>query len=349
MSRVTASSSRRVVWFRLLTVGTGLLTALILAEILLRSLGLGYGNIPFDPDPQLHHVNPRNYNFVSYSPFGEYGGFEVRFNPRGERVLDSPVSRGARFRLALMGDSFAAGLEVPAPESMAGLLARWGQSETEVRNFAVTSYSPVLYNLQWEATVRAFEPTHVLVLLYANDPLDDETYAALSIRDATGKVVAVPHGDSPVLRQLSRGSYLIRFARKKIAEWSRRKEKGTEVGGFFEPNPELGPWTQSSLLELRTKVEATGCRFLVSAVPSKAIVLGKLPAQAPSFEERIRGWAGAQGVDYVDLKPFFETASRGGPPFFPRDIHWNARGNQAAAAAVASHLPDLFPNRVDSR
>lgn len=328
--------------FLWLAAGLSLLTGILLVEGTLRWLGIGYGNAPFDPDPVLHHVNPRNYSYQSYSPTGEYGGFETSFDAEGWRVLPRSTSPSPTYRFALMGDSFAAALEVPAEESLAGRLAQSGNHATEVRNFAVTSYSPVLYNLQWDRDVSVWRPTHVLVLLYANDPADDESYASEARRDASGRIVAVPHGESPWLRQLSRQSYLFRLIRKRWAEWSRRSERGVAIGGFTEPDAQLGEITQTSLTELRAKVENSGARFFLSVVPSKAVLFGKLPADTPTFSDRVRGWAGENRVDFIDLSPAFREASRGRVLYFPRDIHWNAEGNRIAAETVARKLPKLF-------
>lgn len=328
--------------FLWLGAGLSLLVGLLLVEGTLRLLGIGYGNAPFDPDPVLHHVNPRNYSYRSYSPLGEYGGFTNAFDGSGWRVLPRPASLQPTHRFALMGDSFAAALEVPAEESLAGRLALLGANSTEVRNFAVTSYSPVLYNLQWDSAVAGWRPTHVLVLLYANDPADDESYAAQAVWNGAGNIAAVPHRESPWLRQLSRQSYLVRLARKRVAEWSRRSERGVVVGGFTEPDAALGGITQKSLVELRAKVEKSGARFLVSAVPSKAVLFGKLPADTPTFSDRVRVWAEEQGMEFIDLNPSFQKASRAKTLYFPRDIHWNTEGNRVAAQAVALKLPQLF-------
>ena len=329
--------------FRWLAAGIGLLGSLLLVEMVLRLSGTGYGNAPFDPDPVLHHVNPRNYHFVSYSPLGEYGGFAVSFDGEGWRELPRPSTPDVPHRFALMGDSFAAGLEVPAEESLAGRLAILGQNSTEVKNFGVTSYSPVLENLQWDRAVAPYRPTHVLLLLYANDPGDDETYSQKAVRDAAGKIVAVPFGEAPWLRQLSRHSFLVRLIRKRLAEWSRRGEAGTAVGGFVEPNAELGGITQESLRELRAKVEKTGARFYLSAVPSKARISGIPPASGQTFSDRVRKWAEGEGVDFIDLTPAFAEASRKSALYFPKDIHFNSEGNRVAAEEIARRLPEIFP------
>lgn len=332
----------RVVGFRLLTAGIGLLTSLILAEILLRILGLGYGNIPFDPDPVLHHVNPRNYQFVSYSPHGEYGGFTVNFDGQGERDLEWPRPSSPRYRFALLGDSFAAGLEVPAAQSLAGLLARKGADRTEVRNFGTTAYGPLLSELQWRVLVARTRPTHVLLLLYCNDPVDDVYYDQLAQRDQGGRVIAVPYTEGGKWQKIFRKSYLIRWVRKILATYERRHERGTEVGGFTEVNPDWSSLTKDSLKNLASEIKSTGARFIVSAVPSKATLFGKHPPETPVFSHQAEAWARQNGIEYLDLTKPFRDASRSEALYFPKDIHWNTAGNRIAAEAVQRHLPELF-------
>jgi hypothetical protein len=50
---------------------------IVLVEILLRLTGIGYGNSPIEPDQRLHHSHPRNYEFVSYHPGGEFIGHKL--------------------------------------------------------------------------------------------------------------------------------------------------------------------------------------------------------------------------------------------------------------------------------
>lgn len=328
----------------MLAAGLALSAAALFFEGVLRLLGNGYGNVPFDPHPTLHHVNPRNYRYVSYSPLKDYGGFPVHFDGNRRRVLPVAPPLSPVYRLALMGDSFAAGLEVPVEESMAGRLARQGAGKTEVRNYGVTGYSPVLEELQWRWEVASYRPTHVLLLLYCNDPVDDEGYLKKAVWDPAGKILAVPSSRSALWIAVSRSSYLIRFVRKQLAVWDHRNEPGPEVGGFGEPLRPLDGPSAEAVLRLAQEVRATGAQFLLAAVPSKALLFGAVKADGPVFSRLVKNWARLQGLDYLDLDPSFAEVSRQKPLYFPRDIHWNEEGHRVATEAVAGRWPELFPS-----
>lgn len=339
------SRCRGLYGFRLAAVLLGCGLFAILAELGLRLAGLGYGSTPFEPHPILHHVNPPQYRFLSYSPKGEFGGFPVEFDAEGCRVLSDSPAGPASERLAVLGDSFAAGLEVPAGESLAGLLAAWGKGHTEVKSYGVPGYSPILEALQWNWLVKPFRPTAVLLMLYSNDIPDDHGFARLGKRDDQGIITAVPY---PALNfyRFIRWSYLIRFVRKEInLLQARRRVSGDKVA--YEDNQIWDQSTLTALQTLRKSVEATGARFLVTAVPSKLKLSGLVPAQTPEFADRAQAWASAQRVAYLDLTEPFAKAAKQEELFYEQDIHWNAAGNRVAAEAVARFWPDLFPGQPE--
>ena len=102
-----------------------LLFILFSAEVTLRLLNIGYGNTPLESDPIFHHRHPRRYVYFSHTTSGEYGGFRVYYNDEGLISNPDRVKRdflqGAR-RIALLGDSFMEGNQVPFSRSITGIL-----------------------------------------------------------------------------------------------------------------------------------------------------------------------------------------------------------------------------------
>ena len=47
---------------------------------------------------------------------------------------------------------------------------------------------------------------------------------------------------------------------------------------------------------------------------------------------------GSAGIEVLDLLPVFRRASVGDTPYRPQDTHWNRRGNELAATALAEVL-----------
>ena len=90
-----------------------------------------------------------------------------------------------------MGDSFIEATQVSYPDSFVGRLAKYGSARTVVRNFGVTSYSPIFYVLQWRHHVKRFRPTHVFVLLFSNDPDTGGARTEVIFPDAEAQAIAL--------------------------------------------------------------------------------------------------------------------------------------------------------------
>lgn len=350
-TRSDCAAMRRLL-FRLSAIGLGGGGALLVVELLLRLAGVGYGNAPLVSDPILHHAHPRAYEFTVHDPAGEYGGHQVRFDDEG-LVVDPaglpPHMAAPTQRVAFMGDSFTEALQVPFRESFVGILRAAAAPGVTLRNYGVSSYSPLLYGLQWEQHVRRFRPTQVFLLLSANDVRDDRLYAESASSAADGRLLAVPgpsdHWWTPLLRR----SYAARFARRAQLQlaWAmeHRGEAGEVAGNYLEENPDPSGPSADCVLRLGRAVEATGARFTLMAVPSKARLQGgAAQSLEPEFSDKWRAWAQRHGVGFLDLaEPFRRAAQSGTPPFFARDIHFNRAGHGVVAAVISAAHPDLFP------
>src|SRR5262245_56876908 len=82
-------STRIQIAFASLSFIVGCVSALALAEVGLRLLGVGYGHAPLESHPILHHVHPKNYSFLSHTPNNEFGGFYVHYGPDRRRISSS--------------------------------------------------------------------------------------------------------------------------------------------------------------------------------------------------------------------------------------------------------------------
>ena len=169
------------------------LLALCLLEITCRIFNLGYGHSPLESSPIFHHVHPKNYNFVTHNPTGEYGGFSIYYDENG---LNSPkpsvrkVQHNEECRVAFLGDSFTEAVQVEYKNSFVGQVDN--QSKCSVKNYGVSSYSPILYLLQWPIIEKSFKPTHVFLQLYGNDIAGDKRYLAKAKINEQGNIYAIP-------------------------------------------------------------------------------------------------------------------------------------------------------------
>jgi hypothetical protein len=340
--------------FRILALALGLLVAVAAVEVTLRAMGMGFGNSPMEPDPYLHHVHPRNYTFVQQHPSGELGGFDIEYNAegrvfRGGDPTVTPTDRAKDCRVALMGDSFTEGGQVPFAASFAGSLEDAAGDSCEVRNYGVRSYSPAIYLVQWTREVRNWRPTHVFLLLYGNDVREDASYMADADRDPNGMPTAI-HGPSndwffSQLRQL----YVARFARmvwmRGMWAWEHRNEDQMRIGGVVEENPELTPLTSGLVLELNRRVRADDATLVLMVVPSRYRLMGDGSVKVDhDFYATMKTWARTNGITFLDLLEPFERAADTAPPlFFRQDIHFTEEGHTLTAAAIARAYPSVFP------
>lgn len=349
MSGIARASMKLI--FRLAAVGISLLIAIVLGEIGLRAMNMGFGNSPMEPDPVLHHVHPKNYSFIQQHPSGELGGFEIEYDNEGRvyrgRVAGSSERSGTDCRIALIGDSFTEAGQVPFAESFAGLLEA-GAPRCAVRNYGTRSYSPAIYLVQWSAVVAPWRPTHVFVLLFGGDLREDVAYLHGASLDAEGLPTAIPGPDDGWLVAQLRRSYVARFVRmvsqRASWAWTHRDEDQWTIGGIVEERPEWAGPTPRLIEALQRRVSASGATLTVMVVPSRYRMMGdgRVPLTS-DLHDTVSAWAKQRGIDFLDLNTPFERASRAGKKlFFLQDIHFTKDGHQVVAEAITAKYPELF-------
>lgn len=341
--------------FKLAALALGLVVALTGAELLLRATGMGFGNSPMEPDPFLHHVHPRNYRFVQQHPSGELGGFEIEYNADGRvfagsgRTTPQAAGTAPACRVALMGDSFTEGGQVPFDQTFAGWLEKVAGPKCEVRNYGVRSYSPAIYLVQWTRDVQPWKPDVVFLLLFGNDVREDFNYMQVSVRDDRGFPTAIQGPqDGWVLAQLRR-SYVARFVRMVTLRaqwvWDNYGQEQWAIGGVAEENPDWGGETPGLVQEIDRRVRAAGSRLVVMAVPSRYRLMGDGKINVTGdFHQTVRDFTAQHGIEFLDLFVPFERASKAGIPlFFLKDIHFSAGGHLLTAATIARGYSEYFP------
>ncbi len=340
---------------KIVAVLVGLAAAVLVMEIALRMLGLGFGSSPMEPDPFLHHVHPKNYTFRQQHPSGELGGFDTHYDAAG-RVFagpGAPAPVAAQCRIALMGDSFTEGGQVPYELSFAGLLDQAARGACEVRNYGVRSYSPALYLVQWTREVQPWQPTHVFVLLFGNDVRDDVNYMATAVKDAGGWPTAIPGPGGGWLVSQLRKLYVARFVRMVYLQgewaWQHAGEENPTFGAVVEENPEWGGPTPGLMKELAARITAAGAGLTVMAVPSRYLLMGEGTSTLPrEFHQLVKAWTAEQGIPFLDWQaPFGRAAKAGVPLFFRSDVHLSGEGHALAAAVIARSAPQFFPHAME--
>ena len=336
-----------------MAVGISLLVSLIIAEVVLRLLRLGYNNAPLNPSATRHHEHPANYRFSAYSLKDEWEGFSIRTDRYGNRSMQGlcrfPAS-GPSDHLLVLGDSFIEGFQVQDSDSITGRLQQaLCTTGTEVHNLGVSSYSPVLSDIQ----LREFLQQHprglellrggtVLHVLYDNDHLGDQGYASQLGRDDDGELVVSADEQLTPLARLARISYLARLLRRAqltAAELQQRPsdsaERGVDAPGAQTPPCRLPPQaleaSSAALRRIRDRVTAAGGRYVLSAIPTD-------PRKGPTVLACYQELAQRLGVPFIPVaEPLLSQPQR---YYFTHDIHLNPAGHERVADRL---LEDLKP------
>lgn len=335
-------------FFPIIAILAGILLSIFLMEGFLRVMNLDYGNAPLESDSILHHRHPRNYTFLVHTPNEEYGGHHVHYDSEGlvsgTHISGEKISK-PKYKIAVMGDSFVEATQVLYEKSFTGIIEQFCAGTCEVKNFGVSSYSPILYLLQWNTIVKFFKPTHVFLLLFSNDVRNDNEYQSKAIL-LNHEIVAVPGPGNKEWQRLLRKSYFLRLFRKVELKltWiiqNRNMQNVVKSGDYLEESPEIEPFTEKMLLYLVQEIKQSNAKFILMAVPSKYKTIHKDSHDLKSeFSETIKLWAEKHGINFLDLVPAFQESKE--PLFFEKDIHFNENGHRIIFETIKESFPELF-------
>jgi lysophospholipase L1-like esterase len=345
-------------------LGVTVVVFLGLLEGALRVLDLGYGEAPLVFDASLHHRHPYDYRYRRKDDGrGEYGGFMIEYDGIGrtvdpDRQIVFDPARHKR-QIAVMGDSMVEAGQMHYRDGFVGLLNRRAAPDVFAVNWGVSTYSPMLYRVQWLKDIAATKPELVLMMLYSNDVMDDGIYEKTATFDADGLPTAVAGPPENVFVNTLRQIYVARLLRlgwRTIVylvapQQDERVRTMGPVGGFVELSPEMSPLTDRVLRGIVKEVRASGAHFVLTAIPSKYVIMsGDRSKAEQQWAANVKRWAAENRVDYIDLWPAFDAytaARRESEPklFFLYDIHPNETGHKVIADTIARALPAYFPQK----
>ena len=321
--------------------------SLLLAEVFLRMLGIGYGNSPLESSSRLHHLHPANYSYFVHDPAGEYGGYSIFFDKDGYRVPDpdikiSPVV--TKRKIAFLGDSFTEGNEVSWKDSFVGLIQNHNPT-VAVRNFGVSSYSPLIYLAQAKKELVEYQPTDVVLQIYSNDFDSDHEYLVNANSQDLNQLSAISGNERKLAIVVLRHSYLARLVRKiqlQIDFLINAPEKPNafpdEVLYFDPQGVERRKLTYSAILQIRDQVNKLGAHFYLLIIPNKGLSMKGQCCATDRLHQEMAIFAKQNHIPFIDLGKAFGSNKNQRILFFPRDIHLTKEGNLEMATAIAQEL-----------
>jgi hypothetical protein len=181
---------------RLIALLVSTLLALLVAEVALRIAGVSHPNF-YGPDPERGWALRPG----AEGRWRKEGDALVRINRDGLRDDDHPVPKPAgELRIAVLGDSCAEALQVPADKTFWALLEKElarcpvvGGRSIEALNFGVSGYGTAQELLTLRHQVWKYEPDLVLLAFYAGNDVRNN-WRPLELDPARPYLVPQPDG-----------------------------------------------------------------------------------------------------------------------------------------------------------
>jgi hypothetical protein len=320
---------------RLLVIAGASVLGLLLAEGLVRVSGVAPSVEPIQVGRFRLSANPT----LEYEPVpallegdegGDFAAYEGFANSLGFRDYEHSVESDGAYRIAVLGDSIAAGLHVAAyedtfPSLIEADLRRRGM-RAEVLNFAVSGYKTVQEVEMLRTRGLAFDPDLVLLAYSLNDHQKVDTVIVRTLRELQLKRNVVDEGSAPpwLIR-----SALYRVVRYVLFESFRDGDDGSTRRPLAEHDLEA-PFGR--LAELARNQDF---RVLVTVFPR----FHGLSAYAWEAEHRLVADASARhGFLHLDLLERYRKCRTGGPRLSRDTWHPTAYGHRCAATEIADFI-----------
>lgn len=332
-------------------LGAGIVAALLLGEGLVRVYATLFFPRLMTVDRRLgwRHNPNRSKAFVNED--GERNlVVQNAYGHRG-RAHGSPKAAG-KFRVLVLGDSFAEGVHV-SEEQLVTRLLEDGDPTLEVINAGVGAWGTVQEYLYLREAGPVFRPDLVLVMFYENDLADNcmpyspgigpRPHAVLE----AGKVRIVEDYDDarylefvaplPFRSFLVRNSYLFYALNEHL--WQRlRRDALRRIEdadrNALEPDAMLTVFF-AVVTRMQTLLRDVHAELALALIPPKPALAGALP---PTYGA-IVAFCEKQGVAALSLFPALQAAHRRGERvYFEDDIHWTKLGHAVAARALQPFL-----------
>ena len=325
-----------------------ILFLLVFAEFILRLVGIGYGNAPMEVNQRLNHLHPKNYEFTSYHPAGEYKEHKIYYDEFGYRVSSKNFSsaKDSTRRIAFLGDGFTEANSVSWNQSFIGLIEMEKQNLV-VRNFGVAGYSPYIYLVQLKNEVKLFKPTDVVVQILENDFYDDRKYSqrANSKRLSEVKSVSGVVSKKKTLVKILRYSYLARLLRKvqkiimfKFLNPVRDKSEDfllNEQSSITKTGKEK---TYEAILLLKDLSKMINAQIFFFVVPNKKLAMQNQCCESDSLANEFREFSESNNLNFIDLAEVFGKYPEQSKLFFEKDGHFTPLGHSITAKAISKNL-----------
>jgi hypothetical protein len=390
----TTNRKRRPRSARLRALGArlGLLAATIVAILLVAEVATRLFTRTQPPLFENHPVLGKTFvpGLVTTRRIGESRrNVDFRFNHEGFRDPERPERKpsGVR-RVAVLGDSMIAAMQVDEEETLVRLLERQLQASVpevtwEVMNFGISGAGPGQALVVYREVARRYDPDLVLFAFFVGNDLGDVSRELTSNKhriyfrlDDAGRLAQIPNSvtRSRVTTWLNRHSRFYVWQKVRVDKMRADAREALDMLAtgklVYDTRPEAEverAWDllESLIEELEREVAADGAAFAVAVLPAAEQVLDErwqaiLDIAGPARERlaqdnperRVRTIGEAHGVAVVTLLDAFRAAAPRHSLAYPDEwLHFNGDGhfNEAGHRVAAGELHDFLVHAAAGR
>ena len=290
-----------------------------------------------------------------------WGDREIRTNAQGFRGPDFAEVGGQWPRIAVIGDSIAAGYGVAEDEAfpyrMAALMREQGL-HGEVLDFGVPGYNIQRIALLWEKKVQHYHPDAVVYAMCLNDARPELTLSPEGVLLAAGTVELSPERARPGRLSLPGKEWLRQHSLLYGFAMGRYDVLLRGLGLRAEPLPPLdqverlyltspeGQRFRSFLAHLAASIQSTGARFVVVCFP----LADQLKNRDARPQAILGAFARTLGIEFVDLYPVYISSGESLRKLLAADgLHPKATGHALAALEMLAVLRPWIAGGADAR
>jgi GDSL-like Lipase/Acylhydrolase family len=269
-------------------------------------------------------------------------------------------------RIAVVGDSFVEGLQVPHDRSFGELVAH-EHGRAEAYRFAVAGAPMSQYLHVIEREVGAYRPDWIIVLLVHND-FDESfrlrqgrytsSFRKLRIEDGrvAGEVAPEPWrpGGADWLRRTATARFFLyrwQVRPQAVVDFFLSSARAdTSYGANIDVDAVLADETEVRaaadyvVARIAARAREMGAKLLIAMDGDRYAIYAGRETSRPLALNRIAAEAAARsGAAFIDLHPVFAAAWKAsGRRFeFDSDAHWNEYGHAVAAHAIAAAMHNV--------
>ena len=368
----TNAGNRVEAKFRVMLALTSTVVSLLLVEGFLRiylpeNFGLNYWPLLYQADDQLGYryaPNRSSYRQETYEI-----NQPITINSTGFYGEVRPIeNKRDATRIAILGDSFTVGFEVPYgsnyPSVLESILNETSPAcPCEVLNFGLDGTGTVQHARILERFALKFQPDIVILTFYEND-VRDVAFGIPHREEYEGYLLMYRDADPSPLRSTVDSLNAMPWAVRAVLTHSylarvinRRFFPGTPLNNTIkskeEPLHTLDAALDIVIEEFRAMDAAcqlAKCKFVVVTMPSKFIVAGDVkPARAAIYRD-IGLRLEAMEMARFDLLNSFTAHSEGEQLFWQYDSHPTIAGHRLIAQEIAGFLESkIFPDVLSDK